>query len=109
MFRRSVAASVVTVLLALFGIEFSEAAGLINRVDKGRSVESETAGFGVAFRVLDDSRQTLTTALNILPQLIEALADSTVSCSCAASYPGKEAQFLKERLKIHRLNKVLLI
>ena len=106
---RVVAAGVVAVWLLLFGIELSEAAGLIDRVDKDKSVEAQAAGFGVAFRVLDDSRQTLSAALNVQLQSVPILADFSVFRSREGSGQRNQIQLLKERLKIHRLHKVLLI
>lgn len=109
MFRRTVAASVAAVWLMLLGIEFSEAAGLINRVDKDKSVETETASFGVAFRALDDSRLIISSALIFPLQVLNTFADLSLSRLSAVSYVRKEAQFLKEHFKIHKVNQVLLI
>ena len=109
MLRKTVAVAVVAVWLVLLGIEISEAAGLIDRLDKDKSVETETASFGVAFRALDDSRLVLSSTLIVSYQVLKAFADINSFYLAAVSHVRKEAQFLKERFKIHRVNRVLLI
>lgn len=109
MLRRLIAFSVVAVWLILFGIEISEAAGLINRMDKDKSVETETAGFGVAFRVLDDSRPTISPARTVQPQVLDTLAELSLSRLSVTCFLSKEAQFLKGHFKIYKVHRVLLI
>jgi len=109
MFRKTVAASIVAVWLGLFGIEVSEAAGLINRADKDKSVETETANFGVAFRVLDGSRLTISPALTVQPQVLDTFADLSLSTLGVAAYLRKEARFLQGHFKIYKVHRVLLI
>jgi len=109
MVARALAAGVVVVWLLLLGIEISEAAGLINRVDTDKSVETATASFGAAFRTLDDSRLILSSTLIVSPQILNTFADPNPSRLSAGSYVPKEAQFLKERFKIHKVHQVFLI
>ena len=104
-----VAASIIAVWLVLLGIEFSEAAGFVNRVDKDEAIESETASFGVAFRVLDRSRLTLLPTLTVQPQVIDTTTAPGLCSLGVASYLGKESQFLKGHFKIHKLQRVFLI
>jgi hypothetical protein len=109
MFRKTVAASIVAVWLGLIGIEFSEAAGLINRADRDKSVETETASFGVAFQVLDGSRLTISPVLTVHSHVFDTITDLSLSTLHVAAYPRKEARFLQGRFKIYKVHRVLLI
>ena len=109
MLRRFIAFSVVAVWLVLFGIEVAEAAGFIDRVDKDRSVETETASFGVALRALDSSRLMPFRALVAHAEFIVAFSALGLCSLRVAAYLGKEARFLKGHFKIFKLHRVLLI
>lgn len=107
MIRKVVAASLVTVWLALFGIEFSEDIGLIeySEPDMDKSVEATLASLGEAIKISDDTQVTMLQPLPAPPVAIYPSAINIVSFR----WVRKDAKFLKEDIPLYKIDRVLLL
>ena len=110
MLRKTVAASVIAVWFALFAIESSEDAGFFRYLLPwmNNAVESTVASFGRA--VPESSHAAISSTLSVQPQIFDAFVDHlSLSRLSTVLYLRKEAEFLKERFKIHKVHRVFLI
>ncbi len=110
MLRKTVAASVIAIWFTLFAIESSEDAGLFkySLPWMNDAVESTVASFGRA--IPESSHAAISSTLSVQPQILDAFVDHpSLSRLSTVLYLIKEAEFLKHRLKIHKVHRVFLI
>ncbi len=113
MFGKVVAASVIAVWLALFGIEFFEDLGVIHYSTPGMDDAMDQAldGFGSAIASSTDSTRSTPTSLFFSYQAVYSFAAPHFSYDGAWGFLGWvwQTQSLRKKLKINKLHQVFLI
>ncbi len=111
MFGKVVAASVITVWLAPFGIEFFEDLGLIHYSTAGMDDAMDQAldGFGSAIASSNDSTRSAPASLFFPYQAVYSLVWPDFSYHSGFLGWVRETQSLRKSRKINKLHQVFLI